>query len=100
MRRNDNNIGLFDIDRSVFENNRALDSTFYDGIFADAESKGNRFEDNRAFGNPEDDCLDQSHGGGTAGTANTWKDNQGKKSSPPQICRSGKRDRHDDDWDH
>lgn len=100
VRRNDNNIGLFDIDRSVFENNRALDSTFYDGIFADAESKGNRFEDNRAFGNPEDDCLDQSHGGGTAGTANTWKDNQGKKSSPPQICRSGKRDRHDDDWDH
>jgi hypothetical protein len=78
VRRNDNNIGLFDIDRSVFENNRALDSTFYDGIFADAESKGNRFEDNRAFGNPEDDCLDQSHGGGTAGTANTWKDNQGR----------------------
>ncbi len=100
VRRNDNNIGLFDIDHGVFENNRALDSTFYDGIFADVDSEGNRFENNRAFGNPEFDCLDDSHGSGTAGTANIWKDNQGKKSSPPPICRSGKRDHHDDDWDN
>jgi hypothetical protein len=98
-RRNDTNIALFDIDRGTFENNRALDATFYDGIFVDEFSTGNRFEDNRAFGNPVYDCEDDSTGHGTAGTANTWKDNQGKKSSPPHICRSGKRDRHDDDWD-
>jgi hypothetical protein len=100
VRHNDNNIGLFNIDGGSFQNNRALDATFYEGFYVDSDSAGNRFEDNRAFGNTEFDCQDQSSGHGTAGTANTWKNNAGQKSDPPQICRSGKRDHHDDDWDN
>jgi hypothetical protein len=32
------------------------------------------------------DCLDQTTGSGTAGTANTWTSNIGTTSSPPGLC--------------
>jgi Right handed beta helix region len=99
-RRNDTNFALFNQDKSVLDANRALDAPFFDGIFADSESTNNRFEDNRAFGNEEFDCLDDSTGGGTRGTANLWKNNEGVTSSPEGICKKGKRRHDDDDDDH
>jgi hypothetical protein len=42
---------------------------------------GNTALDNEGF-----DCHDQSTGGGTLGTGNTWEDNVGEKNSPPSLC--------------
>jgi len=33
------------------------------------------------------DCADLTSGGGTAGTANTWKNDKGKTSFPTGICK-------------
>jgi hypothetical protein len=33
------------------------------------------------------DCHDETAGGGTAGTANIWRKNQGDTATPPGICR-------------
>jgi parallel beta-helix repeat protein len=56
------------------------------GIHLDANSTGNELLDNHAFGNTPLDCEDDSHGPGTAGTANTWQNDHGSSSSPPGIC--------------
>jgi hypothetical protein len=42
---------------------------------------GNTALDNEGF-----DCHDQSTGGDTLGTANTWVDNVGDENSPPGLC--------------
>ncbi len=87
VRENDTNIGLYNTDRALIEDNRTLDAVFYDGLYADDESTHNRFEDNRAFGNTEHDCHDDSQGNGTAGTANHWDDNEGRTDTPDGICK-------------
>jgi hypothetical protein len=43
--------------------------------------KGNEPEDDTGY-----DCRDDTTGGGTAGTANTWQKNEGKTSTPPVLC--------------
>jgi hypothetical protein len=58
--------------------------------------------DNSFIGNSirfsdEHDCHDDTIGTRTAGTANTWKDNDGTTSYPPGLCDA--RDHHDDDDD-
>ena len=87
VQNNDTNLGLFNSDGGVFEDNKVLDATVYDGIFADADSAGNRFEDNTALRNAEHDCHDDSTGRGTAGTANVWRDNRGVTQNRPRLCR-------------
>ena len=87
VQNNDTNLGLFNSDGGVFEDNTVLDATVYDGIFADADSAGNRFEDNTALRNAEHDCHDDSTGRGTAGTANVWRDNRGATQNRPRLCR-------------
>lgn len=46
----------------------------------------NVFQSNEARGNGSVDCRDDSQGGGTLGTANTWADNEGSRSSPQGLC--------------
>lgn len=66
--------------------NRVADSTD-DGYVATGSTSGNLFEHNRATGSGDLSCNDTSVGGGTAGTANTWKKNEGESpSDPPEIC--------------
>jgi hypothetical protein len=96
VKRNDNNVGLFNWDKSLIEDNTILDATFYDGLYADPESEGNRFTENTALNNTEHDCHDDSNGSGTAGTANFWKDNTGKTQNRPGLCK----DKQGHDGDH
>jgi Right handed beta helix region len=49
----------------------------------DNSIKNNNFKN----GGANNDCQDDSSGGGTAGTANTWKNDKGKTASPPGICK-------------
>lgn len=56
------------------------------GIHLDLNSTGNEVVNNHPSGNTPFDCQDDSHGTGTAGTANTWQNDQGETSSPPGIC--------------
>ena len=84
-----------------------------EGIFADTASLTNStLKDNRTTGNATfgihvsgsnsdnvinknnfknlgsmNDCQDDSVGGGTAGTDNTWQKNKGKTASPAGICK-------------
>jgi hypothetical protein len=97
VKNNDSNVALFNRDDSVIEDNTILDAPFYDGLFADEESAGNRFTDNTASGNAEHDCHDDSNGSGTAGTANYWKNNTGDTQNRPGLCkpRRGHDDGHD-----
>jgi hypothetical protein len=99
VRHNDTNLALFNRDKGLFEDNLLLDATFYDGIYADVDSSGNRFEDNSAFDNEEHDCHDDSNGGGTAGTANVWKNNRGETQNRPGLCRD-KRGHNDHQYSH
>jgi parallel beta-helix repeat protein len=68
-----------------------LTNNGHDGIFVDVASIDNVFTKNEAKNNGRSptsagfDYQDQSHGGGTAGTANTWTKNKGKTASPPGL---------------
>jgi nitrous oxidase accessory protein NosD len=63
--------------------NTAIDNGV--GIHAGPRAKGAVFAYNTALDNGLD-CQDQSKGGGTAGTSNTWRFNVGRTSSPDGIC--------------
>jgi nitrous oxidase accessory protein NosD len=56
------------------------------GIHFGPDTHENRVSGNTARGNLELDCQDESHGDGTAGTDNTWRDNVGPNASPGDIC--------------
>ena len=68
-------------------------SNVFDGLRAHNDATGNTFHGNKSSSNGTEpgknghDCHDDSTGGGTAGTANTWKDNQGVTQTPPGICK-------------
>jgi nitrous oxidase accessory protein NosD len=83
---NDDGISLLNVDGSQIDHNESMNQQKYDGLYADADSAGNRFEHNEAFGNAEHDCHDDSTGTGTAGTANTWKGNKGATENKPGLC--------------
>lgn len=50
---------------------------------------GQVFRDNVLTDNGRADCLDETTGGGTLGTGNTWSGNSGSVSYPVGICGSG-----------
>jgi parallel beta-helix repeat protein len=56
------------------------------GLQVDPLSFDNLIVGNEARGNTVWDCRDQSTGNATLGTANTWQDNEGSRSSPPGLC--------------
>lgn len=111
---NDENLFLVNADGATIDRN-ILNSGTFDGMFLDGtnaasisrnqadnngdvgiylcttsfgcgESSGNTLTRNRANTNTDFDCLDESTGSGTAGTANTWTNNTGDLASPPDIC--------------
>jgi hypothetical protein len=100
MQNNDTNVALYNSDGGDVKNNTLLDAAFYDGLYADADSEGNRFISNTALRNTEHDCHDDSEGDGTAGTANTWNGNRGETQNRPGLCKDrgkGGDDEHDAD---
>jgi parallel beta-helix repeat protein len=56
-----------------------------DGVFVDASSGGNTFTDNHMTGNRLLDAQDNTRGTGSAGTADTWRNNVGRTSNPPGL---------------
>ncbi len=56
------------------------------GIFGAEDSENNLIEGNEIRGNGFLDAQDSSTGAGTAGTANTWIDNEGSRCTPTGIC--------------
>jgi parallel beta-helix repeat protein len=70
----------------LVDNNTTTSNTF-DGLRAESDTSGNTFQGNKSSSNGMHDCHDASTGGGTAGTANTWKDNQGNTQTPAGICK-------------
>jgi hypothetical protein len=85
--RNDTNIVVSFVRNALFVDNTALDAVTGSGILVGSISRDNVFRGNSARRNATFDCQDQSRGSGTAGTANTWEDNIGERSSPAGICR-------------
>jgi nitrous oxidase accessory protein NosD len=84
---NDDGISLYDTDQALVKHNKSEDQFVYDGLFADMDSSGNRFEGNDAKDNAEHDCHDDSTGTGTAGTANFWIKNKGETQNRPGLCK-------------
>jgi len=65
------------------------DSNAQDGFKAKSSSKNNFFKDNSATGNGDDDMDDDSTGNKTAGTANTYLNNDcgsSEQAGPGVIC--------------
>lgn len=67
-----------------FEGNEIAGSGV-DGIHV-FDGTDNVFEENEIAGSGATDCVDDTSGSGTAGTANTWEDNEGQTSDPPGLC--------------
>ena len=86
---NDDGIDLIATVGAKVKNNKSHDNGVFDGLFVDADSSGNLFDGNKASGNAEHDCHDDSTGSGTAGTANTWKNNKGETANRVGICKPG-----------
>jgi parallel beta-helix repeat protein len=84
---NDDGISLSDADGASIDNNESHDNVLFDGIFVDEDSTGNSLKNNEALNNAALDCEDESTGSGTAGTANSWKNDTGVTQDPPGICR-------------
>lgn len=57
-----------------------------DGIRLGSGGSNNSVLENFLRNNLEHDCHDDSVGSGTAGTANTWRRNNGQTSQPPGLC--------------
>jgi hypothetical protein len=73
-----------DVDARILRNT-VRDSDL--GISTSAE--GQTFRENALVDNGRADCLDESTGSGTLGTANTWSGNSGTVSYPVGICGAG-----------
>jgi hypothetical protein len=95
---NDDGLPLIDSDKERIRENYSHDNVLYDGLFADTDSTQNLFKENVALRNTEHDCHDDSHGNGTAGTANYWKDDTGVTQTPEGICKPPRS--HDGDDGH
>ncbi len=57
------------------------------GILLEANTSENQIVGNDVRNSGAFDCRDRSVGAGTAGTANTWNNDIGRKANPPAICR-------------
>jgi hypothetical protein len=64
-----------------------------DGVHLGFRTSGNLVEDNVLVGSTSYDCYDESVGSGTAGTANTWQNNQATTENKAGLCvRTSDRD--------
>jgi hypothetical protein len=78
---------LYDLIDSTIRGNRVTGSAS-PGLWVRDDSHGLIIHDNDLRGNAGLDCLDESAGNGTMGTANTWRRNLGDDSRPKGICRA------------
>jgi parallel beta-helix repeat protein len=85
-------IVLFGADSNLLKSNHveqngdpAGDTT--DGIRVDSGSMDNQILDNHMHANVHHDCHDDSAGGGTGGTANTWSGDSGDTQNRDGLCR-------------
>ena len=85
--RSGHGIWVRDAVDNLIERNQ-LDRNLIDGIRAEATSANNVFSKNNARRNVEHDYHDDSTGGGTAGTANTWSKNKGKTQNRPGLINN------------
>ena len=98
VRKNDitNNAGsgilLFGAESNLLKSNHIAnngtptgDTT--DGIRVDATSTNNQVLDNHMTQNVVHDCHDDSAGGGSGGTANTWTGDQGDTQNRDGLCK-------------
>ena len=60
------------------------------GIRLQAGSQGVIVANNAVTGSSDVDCVDESTGTGTAGTADTWTQNAGRTSTPVGLCVPGR----------
>lgn len=71
-------------------NNRILSNEIegsgFDGIHV-YDGAGNQLSKNRIETSGDTDAVDDTIGGGTAGTANTWTKNKGTTSTPPGLVK-------------
>jgi parallel beta-helix repeat protein len=89
-----NGIGLQNGDNNTIEGN-TLKFNARHGFFADADSEGNLIKNNFSFLNGASvpygidgfDYQDDSIGGGTAGTANTYRNNTGRHDKPNGLIQ-------------
>jgi hypothetical protein len=95
--RNDDNIAAFGTEFARVLSNGVFNSTRFDGIYMGTDTANNRIEDNFLRGNEEHDCHDDSIGGGTAGSANFWNDNDGETENRPGLCEGAHGDDDDDE---
>jgi parallel beta-helix repeat protein len=82
------------LEENRVRNNGTSSGDTTDGIRVDMFSTGNTLRDNHLRHNLTHDCHDDSLGAGTAGTANSWTNNEGSTSKPAGLCRAD-----DDDED-
>jgi hypothetical protein len=82
---NDVDIDLFGAIGEKIVRSTVTGATFQ-GVTADSTSTGSVLKLITASGNGTMDVQDDSTGGGTAGTANTWKKNTCGTSSPSGLC--------------
>lgn len=71
---------------AVSARNNSLRNNGVDGIYFGPVTNGNQIRSNRASGNGNFDCEDDSSGPGTSGTANTWTNNDGVTDDPDGMC--------------
>jgi len=85
----DGNYGIIvDASTGVVVDKNVVASAAIAGLNAGPDAAANTFTNNLASGSatPGHDCLDESKGSATAGTANTWTKNVGDTRSPERIC--------------
>ena len=85
-------IALFGADSNLLktnsvERNGTATGDNTDGIRLDSGSLQNLISENHMRDNVTHDCHDDSMGGGTAGTANFWVNDQGVTQNRPGLCR-------------
>ena len=81
----DRGIGLYTTSLAQVKNNHATGNAS-NGYFAGSDTSANVFQNDSAGGSGLFDCRDDSSGGLTAGTANTWLKDTGATSSPLGLC--------------
>jgi parallel beta-helix repeat protein len=87
--QNSTGVDLWSSTNNLIRNNQALNNDS-NGFWAEGppyEATGNTFQNNKASGNGDYDCLDDTVGGGTAGTANFWLHDKGDTSQPAGLCQ-------------
>jgi hypothetical protein len=85
--RNDDNIPAYGTQSARILDNRALNSTRFDGIYMGDDTADNRIEGNFLRGNAEHDCHDDSVGPNPpAMVMNFWVNNDGQTENKPGLC--------------